>query len=545
MPAPLTANIYAAIAPVAVNPAPADRTPVPNTPVTDGLPSFSHTLSSLHPDGQQATQKQVRLRKNSDDNTNDAAAASQTSAATPAPLPPSNANDNADADDDATLEAIMNDNILRASLQGELNAAAPTAPMVDANASPLQIFSKLLADLQANKAAVPTLGVIQDVVNAQSQSPALAQALSQLAQMQQQWLANQQQNQINPADASHELNAQLAQLAASLQQSDPNEITQAVDLTAKQFTPEVATAAPVIAPTVATPIVTANSADTLENPYIEDSAVPVPVITPEAAAPVAKVVEAEKQPELSAAQQPAPSPVQGGAQQASQPKPSQLVHQQETVTTPAAVTVTPADSTAQDDSNTQSGNGDGKQQAPAFLSAAPNAEAQPAVSQNQTAPVSFAHILSEAQRPVPATPTEQMVAQVKSASQNGESRIQMQLHPADLGKLEITMSVAADGKANLQITADNHRTLQLLQSDARALEQRLTDIGLKADSGSLNFSLSGDQQSNGQYLPQGKNQQSNQQAYRGSAQELLDEAMAIAPTRSYAFEGASGLDISI
>ena len=79
----------------------------------------------------------------------------------------------------------------------------------------------------------------------------------------------------------------------------------------------------------------------------------------------------------------------------------------------------------------------------------------------------------------------------------------IQLHPADLGTINIRLDFGANGTVSGTVVASNSDTLSMLQKDQRSLERALQDAGLQADPGSLQFSLGG--QSNNQ-----SNQANNQ-----------------------------------
>lgn len=83
----------------------------------------------------------------------------------------------------------------------------------------------------------------------------------------------------------------------------------------------------------------------------------------------------------------------------------------------------------------------------------------------------------------------QVVVQISRAVKNGNDTISLQLHPAEMGTVNVRLDVAADGKVQGTVTADNPQTLDMLQKDSRSLERALQDAGLRADPGSLQFSL--------------------------------------------------------
>lgn len=188
----------------------------------------------------------------------------------------------------------------------------------------------------------------------------------------------------------------------------------------------------------------------------------------------------------------------------------------------------------------QSGNSQQQFSQSQFLQGGP--AASPSRSMGNTTGTQFSSLLNR----LPQTPvTEQIVFNVKSAVGNGSSKITIQLHPEDLGKLDITLDVDAKGKAGVTITADNKNTLDLLQRDSQGLQKALSDAGLKSDSGSLNFNLRGGQQEG-----QGQNQSQATNQYRKSQPdeslpEELNIALLASEIRGYQVNLPDGLNIKI
>lgn len=75
--------------------------------------------------------------------------------------------------------------------------------------------------------------------------------------------------------------------------------------------------------------------------------------------------------------------------------------------------------------------------------------------------------------------------------------LELQLDPANLGKVHIRFDFAADGKTNVAVVAEKQETLDLLKKDFSSIEKILQDNGLKADSSSLSFNLRGENGSGG------------------------------------------------
>jgi|GEM_PF-1836689 len=143
-------------------------------------------------------------------------------------------------------------------------------------------------------------------------------------------------------------------------------------------------------------------------------------------------------------------------------------------------------------------------------------------------------------RTSPQSVLEQVSVNIRTAAVTGESKITIRLDPAELGKLDIKMSVDASGKTGIAITADNRSTLDLLQRDSQGLMRALADAGLQADSNSLSFNLRG-----GQDDSQNQNGAKLANNYsKAQPEDDLDSAMNVI-NKSYVVNLASGLDIKI
>lgn len=106
-----------------------------------------------------------------------------------------------------------------------------------------------------------------------------------------------------------------------------------------------------------------------------------------------------------------------------------------------------------------------------------------------------------AQRPArpaqTAPPTAQIAVHIVRAVGDGISRFNVQLQPAELGRVEVKLEVNREGAVRAMVTAERQETVDQLQRDSRALERALQDAGLKTDSQNLQFSLRGGQNGRG------------------------------------------------
>ncbi len=99
-------------------------------------------------------------------------------------------------------------------------------------------------------------------------------------------------------------------------------------------------------------------------------------------------------------------------------------------------------------------------------------------------------------RPAPAMPQPafqppaiQVAMNIADAIEDGSSRIGIRLHPEELGRVDVRLSIGRDGRVSAMVLADRPDTLTLLRNDSHALERALADAGLHAETGGLSFGL--------------------------------------------------------
>jgi len=135
---------------------------------------------------------------------------------------------------------------------------------------------------------------------------------------------------------------------------------------------------------------------------------------------------------------------------------------------------------------------------------APNAPQQPtavtaAPQPAHVATVSAPHLATniphtpETVPEAPAPDVTALAAAIAKKSAQGSKTFEIRLDPPELGRVEVHLSVAHDGKAEATLYADRPETVALLQRDSQNLERALRDAGLDVSNSSLNFSLKGEQ----------------------------------------------------
>jgi flagellar hook-length control protein FliK len=86
---------------------------------------------------------------------------------------------------------------------------------------------------------------------------------------------------------------------------------------------------------------------------------------------------------------------------------------------------------------------------------------------------------------------DQISVNITRAVNAGLDRINIQLQPESLGKVDVSLELAKDGKITAVIQAENKETLELLSRDAKELTKALQNAGLQLDEGDIAFNLSG------------------------------------------------------
>ncbi len=91
----------------------------------------------------------------------------------------------------------------------------------------------------------------------------------------------------------------------------------------------------------------------------------------------------------------------------------------------------------------------------------------------------------------PQVLTEQVAVNINRAAGQGLDRITIQMRPQELGRVDVKMEVAQDGRLTAVISVERQETYDMLRADSRALTQALQNAGLQADQNSLSFNLKG------------------------------------------------------
>ena len=97
-------------------------------------------------------------------------------------------------------------------------------------------------------------------------------------------------------------------------------------------------------------------------------------------------------------------------------------------------------------------------------------------------------------------PLDRLGVEIATTARAGVKEIAVRLDPPELGRIDVRIDIDDSGQVNTHLVVERASTLDQLRRDAPNLERLLNQSGLKADSGSLQFSL---QDQNQPYRQQG------------------------------------------
>ncbi len=124
-----------------------------------------------------------------------------------------------------------------------------------------------------------------------------------------------------------------------------------------------------------------------------------------------------------------------------------------------------------------------------------NAVQQPQAQSAATVPA--AAQLSVTAATSAAVPLNGLALQIAVSAQSGNSRFEIRLDPAELGRIDVRIDVDRHGQVTSHLTVEKPETLAMLRQDAPQLQRALDNAGFKTGDSGLQFSLR-DQSSSGQ-----------------------------------------------
>ena len=132
-----------------------------------------------------------------------------------------------------------------------------------------------------------------------------------------------------------------------------------------------------------------------------------------------------------------------------------------------------------------------------------------------------------------------MAVQISSYSAEDVKHFQIRMDPAELGRVEVHLTVDDAGKTQATMLVEKPHALEALQNDAPALERALKDAGVDLSNNGLNFSLKG------QERQQDSGARSNSRSRSNSVMANAKIDGIVAANTNYLASGNTGLDIRV
>ncbi len=111
--------------------------------------------------------------------------------------------------------------------------------------------------------------------------------------------------------------------------------------------------------------------------------------------------------------------------------------------------------------------------------------ANKATKTNGSGSLNFAQQLQDSAKPA----SQQLNIQIQKGVENKVNGLTVELHPAELGKLDVKLNIDDNGVLKASIMVEKPETLALLQKDNADLMKALQEAGIQTDEGSLDFNL--------------------------------------------------------
>ncbi|TAJ31797.1 flagellar hook-length control protein FliK [Bosea sp. (in: a-proteobacteria)] len=164
----------------------------------------------------------------------------------------------------------------------------------------------------------------------------------------------------------------------------------------------------------------------------------------------------------------------------------------------------------------------------------------PAAAQAQPAPQAQANGTA-----VP-TPLHLVPIEIGMRALAGAKSFDIRLDPAELGRVDVNLSISDKGEVRARLVVDRVETLHLLQRDARTLERAFEQAGLKPSDSGVDITLrDNSDQAFRQQRQQDEAPQRQRHAPQSDEADAIGGVAAVAPQSSRQIVRLGGVDLSI
>jgi len=138
-----------------------------------------------------------------------------------------------------------------------------------------------------------------------------------------------------------------------------------------------------------------------------------------------------------------------------------------------------------------------------------------------------------------------LAAQIVSKFDGGATRFDLELHPLDLGRVDVRLEVGAGGQISASMSFDNPQAAAEMRSRSAELQKALENAGFNL-SGGLSFDVAGDRGHGGSRHTGGEPGPAQRaRALENAASAAADVADAASLMSAYGARPARGVDIRI
>ncbi|MCU4181074.1 flagellar hook-length control protein FliK [Bosea sp. BH3] len=143
------------------------------------------------------------------------------------------------------------------------------------------------------------------------------------------------------------------------------------------------------------------------------------------------------------------------------------------------------------------------------------------------------------------TPVHLVPIEIGLRAMSGAKQFDIRLDPAELGRVDVNLSISDSGEVSARLVVDRVETLHLLQRDARTLERAFEQAGLKPSDGGVDITLRdpSDQSAFRQNRQHDEAPQRSRQQHGADAGD--DASLSIDPVPQRRLVRLGGVDLSI
>ena len=145
--------------------------------------------------------------------------------------------------------------------------------------------------------------------------------------------------------------------------------------------------------------------------------------------------------------------------------------------------------------------------------------------------------------------SQALAAQISKFAGKGQTRFEIRLDPAELGKVDVKLTIGSDGQTRAHIFVERSETLDFLMRDQRMLERSLQQSGINLEDQGLEFSMMNDGGQHQELAQHDTDQEFHSSSETKGADEIAAADTDTVPDLPHRYGGnymaTTGLDMTI